>query len=120
MKIDELRAKFEKESGMKAVIINQYTYPTEQYFNWLERQLTEIKLFNPQKNKPKPSKDDITFSEDVYIIDEDGMHGLAYYSFEDEKWRFHTDTLVDYDEPGNETKWLWYYPPVDLTMALFK
>jgi len=27
----DLRREFEKETGKKAVVINQYTYPTEQY-----------------------------------------------------------------------------------------
>lgn len=61
--------------------------------------------------KPIPAPDDPLNSVDVFIMDEDGMHGLAYYSFEDKKWCFHTDTLVDYNEPGSETKWVWYYPP---------
>jgi len=68
------------------------------------------RFFDPERNKPLPSKNDITFSDDVFIIDEDGMHGLAYYSFEDCQWKFHTDTLVDYNEVGHETKWKWYYP----------
>ena len=68
------------------------------------------RFFDPERNKPLPSKNDITFSDDVFIIDEDGMHGLAYYSFEDCQWKFHTDTLVDYNEIGHETKWKWYYP----------
>ena len=68
------------------------------------------RFFDPELNKPLPSKNDITFSDDVFIIDEDGMHGLAYYSFEDCQWKFHTDTLVDYNEVGHETKWKWYYP----------
>jgi len=72
-----------------------------------------VKLFDPAKNKPNPSPDDITMSVDVCIIDEDGVNGLAWYCFEDEKWKFHTDTLVDYDEPDAETKWLWYYPVVN-------
>jgi len=71
-----------------------------------------VRLFDPKKNKPRPSKDDITFSEDVCIIDENDVHGLAYFCFESMQWRFHTDTLVDYDEIGAETKWKWYYPVV--------
>lgn len=72
----------------------------------------EITLFDPEINRPKPSEDDITFSEDVCIIDEDNLHGVGYYSFEDNEWKFHTDTLVDYNEPGAKTKWRWYYPPL--------
>lgn len=78
-----------------------------------------VRLFDPKKNKPNPSKDDITFSEDVCIIDENNVQGVAYFCFESMQWRFHTDTLVDYDEPGNETKWMWYYPPVDAKMIGF-
>ena len=75
------------------------------------------RFFDPERNKPLPSKNDITFSDDVFIIDEDGMHGLAYYSFEDCQWKFHTDTLVDYNEVGHETKWKWYYPTVTVKDA---
>lgn len=69
-------------------------------------------LFNPITDQPKPSEDCPEFSVDVFIIDENDMHGLACYHFEDKKWIFHTDTLVDYDEKGAETKWKWYYPDV--------
>jgi hypothetical protein len=37
----DLRREFEKETGKKAVVINQYTYPTEQYFKWLEERLVK-------------------------------------------------------------------------------
>ena len=43
MTTTELREKFESDTGRDAVVINQYTYPTEQYFNWLEQEL--VKLF---------------------------------------------------------------------------
>lgn len=65
--------------------------------------------FYDHTKTPKISEDR-DFSEDVFIIDEDGVHGLAYYCFRDSKWYFHTDTLVDYFEEDNETKWKWYYP----------
>lgn len=71
-----------------------------------------VRLFDPNKYKPRPSEDDPTFSEDVCIIDENNVQGVACYVYEDERWMFHTDTLVDYDEVGAETKWLWYYPVV--------
>lgn len=74
----------------------------------------KVRLFDPKRNKPYVSSDDPTFSKDVFIIDEDGVHGLAYFCFESDKWRFHTDTLVDYDEEGAETKWMWYYPVVNV------
>lgn len=68
------------------------------------------RFFNPKTDIPKVSTDDPNFSVDVFIIDDEGMHGLAFYSFKDQKWSFDTDTLVDYDEVGNETEWRWYYP----------
>lgn len=71
-----------------------------------------IKTFDPEKSRPRKSPDDSAFSETVFIIDEEGLDGLAFFSFEDDKWTFLTDTLVDYYEPGHETKWRWYYPPV--------
>ena len=74
-----------------------------------------VRLFDPKRNKPNPSTDDPSFSVDVCIIDEDGVNGLAYFCFEASAWRFHTDTLVDYDEIGAETKWMWYYPVVKVT-----
>lgn len=69
---------------------------------------------------PKVSSDDSDYSEDVFIIDEDGMNGLAYYCFRDSKWYFHTDTLVDYFEEGNETKWKWYYPIANIDLVFPK
>lgn len=73
--------------------------------------MKQIKLFDPNKNKPVQSKDDITFSVDVCTIDEHNLTNVAYYDFEFEEWKFHTDTFVDYDNPSNQIKWLWYYPP---------
>uniref|UniRef100_UPI003217F1ED hypothetical protein n=1 Tax=uncultured Draconibacterium sp. TaxID=1573823 RepID=UPI003217F1ED len=80
----------------------------------------EIRLFDPKINKPRPSEDDITFSEDVCIIDENNLHGVACFNFEDMEWMFHTDTLVDYNEEGAETKWRWYYPPLKDTDIEFE
>lgn len=75
---------------------------------------TVLQLFNPKINKPKIKYEhDPTFSIDVCTIDEHGLHNVACYDFENETWLFHTDTQVDYDEPGSETKWLWYYPVVN-------
>ena len=70
---------------------------------------SQVIFYNPDQF-PKKSEDDESFSDDVMIIDENGIHGIGYYDFELLKWSFHTDTLVDYDEPGHETKWKWYYP----------
>lgn len=71
----------------------------------------EIQLFNGFKNKPRLSSEDPRFSEDVYILDEDNLIGSGCYNFEEEKWYFHTDTLVDYFEEGDTTKFWWFYPP---------
>jgi hypothetical protein len=70
----------------------------------------KIKFYKP-KQLPKPSVDAPEFSDDVFIVDEDGLHGIAYYSFEDKRWCFHTDTLCDYSK--GDIKWRWYYPPFD-------
>lgn len=70
---------------------------------------SQVVFYNPDQ-LPKKSEEDESFSDDVMIIDENGVHGIGYYDFELVHWTFHTDTLVDYDEPGHETKWKWYYP----------
>ena len=54
------------------------------------------------------------FSVDGFILDETGVHGIAFWNFDDKVWRFHTDTLVDYNELNAETKWKWYYPSYGL------
>lgn len=77
-------------------------------------QKSAIQLFNPNKVQPQKSKDDDRFSLDVFIIDETGLNGLAYYSFEENKWEFHTDTLVYYFEEDDPTEWYWYYPPINI------
>lgn len=56
-------------------------------------------------------------SVDVITLDEEGMYGLAFYSFEEKIWVFHTDTLVDYNEPGHEMEWKWFYPQFGLKEA---
>lgn len=70
-----------------------------------------IVCYNPDV-LPKRSEDAPEFSVTVGIIDEHGLDGLGYYCFDDKEWSFHTDTIVDYNEPGAETKWKWYYIPV--------
>ena len=50
MNKEELRKQFESETKRDAVIINQYTYPTEQYFNWLEDGLVKL-LTTPAVSK---------------------------------------------------------------------
>jgi len=74
--------------------------------------LKPTSIFNDPTDIPLASKCDSTVTVDVFIIDERGMHGLAFYDLQDKEWRFHTDTVVDYNEKGNETKWKWYYPQI--------
>ncbi|MFZ4413620.1 MAG: hypothetical protein ACOYOV_11090 [Bacteroidales bacterium] len=74
-------------------------------------------IFHDPTEIPLVSKCDSTVTVDVFIIDESGMHGLAFYDLQDKEWRFHTDTVVDYNEKGNETKWKWYYPQIILIDA---
>lgn len=69
-----------------------------------------IELHSPDK-LPKQIEGEL-FSEDVIVIDEEGLNGVAFYDYGLKEWGFHTDTLVDYNEKGNETKWMWYYPPI--------
>ena len=68
-------------------------------------------LFDPEKEKPKPCLDANLFSVDVFIIDEDGINGIAFYNFDTKDWGYHSDTLGKYDE--GSVKWFWYYPPIN-------
>lgn len=72
-----------------------------------------VHLFDPSKYIPEPSQDDIIFSEDVLTIDENNLQGVAYYCFNSNRWRSHTDTLCN----PEEIKWMWYYPPINAKMA---
>ena len=73
----------------------------------------QISLFDPEKEKPKPDPElEYLLSLDVFIIDEAGLNGIAYYNFDTKKWGFHSDTIGKYTEK-TEIKWLWYYPPVN-------
>lgn len=72
----------------------------------------EILLFDPKTNKPKLNKDEPAFSEDICIIDENGVNGIAFFSFVEKKWVFYIDTLIDYNTEAAGIKWRWYYPPV--------
>jgi len=63
-----------------------------------------IKFHDPELNKPNPNKDDISFSEDVFTIDETGLIGCAYYDFDLCQWSFHTEQMDD-------SKFKWFYPP---------
>ena len=71
-----------------------------------------LRIYDPNINKPKPCEDDPAFSDDICIIDENGLHGLACFSFEHEIWVFHYDTLVEYSKKDIATKWKWYYLPI--------
>jgi hypothetical protein len=70
-----------------------------------------------RNNKPKASNDDLTFSEDVIIMTEDGLLNIGYYDFKDDKWKWHTETLVDMEEivDGKPVDFAWIYPPSILT-----
>jgi hypothetical protein len=75
---------------------------------------SKIGLHNPNEFPLKQKGE--TFSVDVIIIDEFGLLGIAAYDFESSDWIFHTDTLIDYKESGHETKWKWFYSPVNKEM----
>lgn len=70
-----------------------------------------------RNNKPDPSQDDPSFSQDVIIMTEDEMLNIGYFDYEQDKWKYHTDTLVDLNEPDEEgvlIKFNWIYPPKEL------
>ena len=69
--------------------------------------MNKPKLHKPF-NRPRPNQEAPHISVDVFTIDEEGMHGLAFYSFTDERWYFHTETLIDVQT----IQWRWYYPVV--------
>lgn len=73
----------------------------------------KIQLFDPKTNKPKSNKEEPEFSEDICIIDENGVNGIAFFSFKEKKWIFYIDTLIDYNSEGAGIKWKWYYPPLN-------
>ena len=47
------------------------------------------------------------FSVDVITYDEEGMMNIGFYSYDFQKWSFHTDTLVDY----YDMDFVWMYKP---------
>ena len=71
-----------------------------------------LDIFDPKKYKPKPMAEDPAFSEDVCLIDEEGLIGVVCFAFKEDRWLFHFDTLVDYENEDVAIKWKWYYPPV--------
>ena len=71
-----------------------------------------VEISDPKKYKPKPLDNDPAFSEDVCLIDEKGLIGVASFAFEEDRWLFHFDTIIDYEKEGVEIKWKWYYPPI--------
>jgi len=80
----------------------------KKYINFNDK----VRLFDPMNKKPRPGDEDPAFSEDVIIIDENGLKGLAFFAFEENKWVFYADTLVDYNAENTGIKWKWYYQPV--------
>jgi len=106
---------YEIEVNKLSEIENPYSKDCVNRHLWSEgfrigKQVNHNLFYDPNVTFPKSSECDKNFSDDVFIIDEEGLNGIAYYNFDTKKWGFHTDTLVDYNEKGNETKWLWYYP----------
>ena len=73
-----------------------------------------VSLYDPKKDKPAPDKHD-TFSEDVYILDEKGLNGLACFCYKNNQWKFHTEMMEDYNNTELNIKWWWYYPPVKVS-----
>lgn len=68
-------------------------------------------------NKPEMSSDDPTISVDVIACTEDGLLNIGYFNFQDDKWYWHTDTLVDVEElneDGEPVQFNWIYPPKEL------
>ena len=47
------------------------------------------------------------FSVDVITYDEEGMMNIGFYSYDLQRWSFHTDTLVDY----SDMDFVWMYKP---------
>ena len=72
-----------------------------------------IPLFDPTTNRPAPNEDEPAFSEDICTIDENGANGVAFFAFDENRWIFYIDTLIDYNTEGAGIKWKWYYPPIN-------
>lgn len=62
---------------------------------------------------PKVSEEDVNHSIDVITRNEGGLLNIGYYHFKDQKWYWHTDTLVDPYEDGLED-FVWMYAPKQL------
>lgn len=75
-----------------------------------------MKVYN-RNNKPKPSNDSMTLSVDVIAYTEEGLLNIACFDFEEDKWIWHTDTLIDMEEliEGQPMPFNWIYPPAELT-----
>ena len=67
------------------------------------------------KEFPKKSPDEENHSVDVITRDKDNMLNIGYYSFDEEEWNFHTNTLVDYYPNGKLRDFVWMYAPKKLT-----
>ncbi|MCL6295448.1 hypothetical protein [Jejuia spongiicola] len=71
-------------------------------------------MYDPKEDKPVPDKLD-TFSEDVYVLNEKGLNGLACFCYKSNRWKFHTEMMEDYNNTELNIKWWWYYPPVKVS-----
>ena len=70
------------------------------------------KIFT-HKDIPKKSEEE-AFSVDVIICFHDNLLNIGYWSFEDERWKFHANTLYDPYEKGEVFPFKWMYPPEEL------
>lgn len=70
-----------------------------------------------RNNKPDPNPENIEVSQDVIVYTEDGLLNIGFFDYLNEKWSFHTDTLIDMDETGDDGKpvqFNWMYAPEEL------
>ena len=68
---------------------------------------------------PRHERDDdgseLSHSVDVIVCDDSDMLHIGFYDYEYQKWRFHTETLVDPYEGGEIFDFVWAYKPEQLT-----
>jgi len=65
------------------------------------------------EDSEKPTSD-AQLSEDVFTYDQEGLMNVAYYDYDEEKWNFHTDTLIDPYENGKLFNFVWLYCPKEM------
>ena len=108
---DELRTSFFNECTDKSFGLSKVTLAPHDLFEWFKKEVMEFvkPTFHQPSEKPIPAPDDPANSVDVFIMDEDGMHGLAFYSFEYEEWWMNADDFDGFED--GQSKWVWYYPP---------